>query len=83
MLLTKQLMVATDIHSMKKNMEVNGYQAPRNAVSFCRNQFCSDKLHFSVCQSHRQVWGWRMPGELFLPDCIVPAVKFGKGEIMV
>lgn len=50
----------------------------------CKWVLGSDKSHFPVCQTDGSFGFWRLPGEIrvYLPDCIVPSVKFGGGRMM-
>ncbi|CAI9553627.1 unnamed protein product, partial [Staurois parvus] len=46
-----------------------------------RRVLWSDESRFSVCQSDGCVCVWHLPGERYLPDCIVTTVKFRIGEL--
>jgi hypothetical protein len=43
----------------------------------------SDESRYTTWQTDRRVWLQWMPGEPYLPECVVPTVKFGRGGIRV
>ena len=47
------------------------------------NVLWSDECSIELWQSDRRTFVRRRPGKRFLPDCVVPTVKFGGGKIMI
>ena len=43
----------------------------------------SDELRYVICHSDGCVQTWWLLGERYLPECVVPIVKFGGASVMV
>ena len=48
-----------------------------------KNILWSDESRYTLYRSDGRIWVWRLPGERFLQDCIIPTNKFGGGGLMV
>jgi hypothetical protein len=42
-----------------------------------------DESRYTMSQSDGRDWVWQMPGEQYLPACVVPTMKYGEGGITV